>query len=96
MIGEQAQGVAAAPTLILLFGADIKLAGSLSLAVSLPTLLVGFARYKQHRSFAGHLAQPDVSAVKVWQHGRPSEPNSPVGSHAPACQSPPTSSIELL
>jgi uncharacterized membrane protein YfcA len=30
------------PTLILLFGADIKLAGSLSLAVSLPTMLVGF------------------------------------------------------
>jgi uncharacterized membrane protein YfcA len=32
------------PTLVLLFGADIKLAGSLSLAVSLPTMLVGFAR----------------------------------------------------
>jgi uncharacterized membrane protein YfcA len=31
------------PTLVLLFGADIKLAGSLSLAVSLPTMLVGFA-----------------------------------------------------
>ena len=29
------------PTLVLLFGADIKLAGSLSLAVSLPTMLVG-------------------------------------------------------
>jgi len=28
------------PTLVLLFGADIKLAGSLSLAVSLPTMLV--------------------------------------------------------
>ena len=40
------------PTLILLFGADIKLAGSLSLAVSLPTMLVGFARYSQDRSFA--------------------------------------------
>ena len=39
------------PTLILLFGADIKLAGSLSLAVSLPTMLVGFARYSQDRSF---------------------------------------------
>ena len=32
------------PTLVLLFGVDIKLAGSLSLAVSLPTMLVGFAR----------------------------------------------------
>lgn len=40
------------PTLILLFGADIKLAGSLSLAVSLPTMLVGFTRYSRDRSFA--------------------------------------------
>jgi uncharacterized protein len=39
------------PTLILLFGADVKLAGSLSLAVSLPTMLVGFARYSQDQSF---------------------------------------------
>lgn len=40
------------PTLILLFGADIKLAGSLSLAVSLPTMLVGFARYSRDQSFS--------------------------------------------
>ncbi len=40
------------PTLVLLFGVDIKLAGSLSLAVSLPTMLVGFARYSRDRSFA--------------------------------------------
>lgn len=40
------------PTLMLLFGADIKLAGSLSLAVSLPTMLVGFARYSRDQSFA--------------------------------------------
>ncbi|RWG83504.1 MAG: sulfite exporter TauE/SafE family protein [Mesorhizobium sp.] len=40
------------PTLILLFGADVKLAGSLSLAVSLPTMLVGFARYSRDQSFA--------------------------------------------
>ncbi|MBV8120641.1 MAG: sulfite exporter TauE/SafE family protein [Alphaproteobacteria bacterium] len=39
------------PTLVLLFGADIKLAGSLSLAVSLPTMLVGFVRYSRDRSF---------------------------------------------
>jgi uncharacterized membrane protein YfcA len=39
------------PTLVLLFGADIKLAGSLSLAVSMPTMLVGFARYSRDRSF---------------------------------------------
>lgn len=40
------------PTLVLLFGADIKLAGSLSLAVSLPTMVVGFTRYSRDRSFA--------------------------------------------
>lgn len=40
------------PTLVLLFGADIKLAGSLSLVVSLPTMLIGFARYSQDQSFA--------------------------------------------
>jgi len=40
------------PTLVLLFGADAKLAGSLSLAVSLPTMLVAFARYSQDRSFS--------------------------------------------
>ncbi|RDJ00762.1 permease [Rhizobium phaseoli] len=40
------------PTLILLFGADVKLAGSLSLAVSLPTMIVGFIRYRRDQSFA--------------------------------------------
>lgn len=39
------------PTLVLLFGADIKLAGSLSLAVSLPTMLAGFTRYSRDQSF---------------------------------------------
>ncbi|APF36635.1 sulfite exporter TauE/SafE family protein [Chelatococcus daeguensis] len=40
------------PTLVLLFGFDIKLSGSLSLAVSLPTMIVGFARYSRDDSFA--------------------------------------------
>lgn len=40
------------PTLILLFGVDVKSAGSLSLAVSLPTMLVGFARYSLDDTFA--------------------------------------------
>lgn len=40
------------PTLVLLFGVDIKLAGSLSLAVSLPTMLVGFTRYSRDQSFS--------------------------------------------
>ena len=36
---------------MLLFGNDIKTAGSLSLAVSLPTMLVAFARYSRDDSF---------------------------------------------
>jgi uncharacterized membrane protein YfcA len=39
------------PTIVLLFGSDVKLAGSLSLAVSLPTMIVGFARYSRDQSF---------------------------------------------
>lgn len=40
------------PTLILLFGVDVKIAGSLSLAISLPTMLVGFGRYSRDSTFA--------------------------------------------
>ncbi len=40
------------PTLVLLYGLDIKLAGSLSLTVSLPTMLVGFARYSRSDAFS--------------------------------------------
>lgn len=40
------------PALILLYGIDIKLAGSLSLAISLPTMIAGFARYSRDNSFA--------------------------------------------
>ncbi|WP_342217281.1 sulfite exporter TauE/SafE family protein [Nocardia abscessus] len=39
------------PTIVLLFGVDIKLAVSLSLMVSLPTMLVAFARYSRDASF---------------------------------------------
>ncbi|HEV58166.1 MAG TPA: sulfite exporter TauE/SafE family protein [Phycisphaerales bacterium] len=39
------------PTLILLYGVDVKLAGSLSLMVSLPTMIVGFTRYSQSDAF---------------------------------------------
>lgn len=39
------------PTIVLLYGVDIKVAGSLSLAVSLPTMLVAFARYSRDKSF---------------------------------------------
>ncbi|MGX1886517.1 sulfite exporter TauE/SafE family protein [Streptomyces sp. NPDC055287] len=40
------------PTIVLLFGEYIKTAGSLSLLVSLPTMLVAFARYSRDGSFA--------------------------------------------
>ncbi|GAA2632039.1 sulfite exporter TauE/SafE family protein [Actinomadura fulvescens] len=39
------------PTIVLLFAVDIKTAGSLSLLVSLPTMLVAFARYSRDASF---------------------------------------------
>jgi uncharacterized membrane protein YfcA len=39
------------PTIVLLYGLDIKLAGSLSLAISLPTMLVAFARYSRDQAF---------------------------------------------
>ncbi|MFZ6759512.1 TSUP family transporter [Undibacterium sp. Ji50W] len=45
------------PTIVLLYGVDIKgldikLAGSLSLAVSFPTMIVGFARYSNSNAFS--------------------------------------------
>lgn len=40
------------PTIVMLFAVDIKTAGSLSLLVSLPTMLVAFARYSRDGSFA--------------------------------------------
>lgn len=40
------------PTLVLLFGIELKLAGSVSLVISLPTMLAGFARYSRDSSFA--------------------------------------------
>lgn len=39
------------PVIVLLYGVDVKLAGSLSLAISLPTMLVGFARYTKSQAF---------------------------------------------
>ncbi len=39
------------PTIVLLYGLDIKLAGSLSLMVSLPTMIVGFTRYARADAF---------------------------------------------
>lgn len=39
------------PTIVLLYAVDIRTAGSLSLAVSLPTMLVAFARHSRDQAF---------------------------------------------
>lgn len=39
------------PAIVLIYGVDIKVAGSLSLMVSLPTMLMAFARYSRDGSF---------------------------------------------
>jgi uncharacterized protein len=39
------------PTIVLLYGIDVKTAGSLSLMVSLPTMIAAFARYSRDGSF---------------------------------------------
>lgn len=39
------------PTIVILFGTDVKLAGSLSLMISLPTMIVGFSRYTHADAF---------------------------------------------
>ncbi len=60
-IGAALMGVAGGelliPTIVLLFAVDIKTAGSLSLIVSLPTMLVAFARYSRDGSFTS--SRPD-------------------------------------
>ena len=40
------------PTFVLLYAVDTKLAGSLSLLVSMPTMLVAFFRYSRDQAFA--------------------------------------------
>ena len=40
------------PTIVLLFAVDIKLAGSLSLAISAPTILMGLCKYHRQRRLA--------------------------------------------
>ena len=48
------------PTIVLLYGVDIKTAGTLSLAISLPTLLVGLYRYHKNGRFLEILNFRDV------------------------------------
>ena len=55
------------PTIVLLFAVDIKIAGSLSLIVSLPTMLVAFARYSRDQSFV--VLRHNTSFVLVMAAG---------------------------
>jgi uncharacterized membrane protein YfcA len=41
------------PTIILLFAVDIKLAGSLSLAISIPTIIMGIVKYQRRGRLGG-------------------------------------------
>jgi uncharacterized membrane protein YfcA len=50
------------PTIVLLFGPDLRLAGSLALAVGLPTMLAGFARYSRDTS-----SSSCVASCRSWR-----------------------------
>lgn len=62
------------PTILLLYGLDIKIAGSLSLAISIPTILMGLSRYharqaldeiRVHRGFVGWMSAGSVLGALV-------------------------------
>jgi uncharacterized protein len=72
------------PTIVLLYGLDIKRAGSMPLAVSLPTMIVAFSRYSQDQSFsilASHrrfvLTRPQArSSADCWSTRSPKASSS--------------------
>lgn len=41
------------PTIVILYSVDIKLAGSLSLAISIPTIIIGLVRYQRRGKLSG-------------------------------------------
>ncbi len=53
------------PTLVFVYGADIKTAGTASLLISIPTVLVGIVRYRRR----GHFAQQADLRQTVWPMG---------------------------
>lgn len=53
------------PTIMLLFGADIILAGSLAMMVSLPTMLTGLARYRKDARFAVVIEQKRFALAMI-------------------------------
>lgn len=55
------------PTIALLYGVDIKIAGTLSLMVSLPTIMVGLYRYKNRAPFT--IVKPNLSLIAAMAGG---------------------------
>ena len=55
------------PTIMLLYGIDIKLAGTLSLMVSLPTIIVGLYRYRNKEPF--RIVMPNVKFIAFMAIG---------------------------
>jgi hypothetical protein len=70
------------PTIVLLFAVDIKIAGSVALAISLPTMLVAFARYSRDRSF--EVLRANKVSCSPWRPDRSSAPSSEVSSSVPS------------
>lgn len=56
------------PAIVLLYGLDIKLAGSRSLMLGLPTMIVGLARYSQSDAFA--VLRQDGRCCAGWGRAR--------------------------
>ena len=48
------------PILILIFGIDVKLAGTMSLIISLPTMIVGITRHKKNKMYSN---RPELSSL---------------------------------
>ena len=55
------------PTITLLYGIDIKIAGTLSLMVSLPTIMVGLYRYRNKKSFS--IVRPNIKFIALMGTG---------------------------
>lgn len=55
------------PTIMLLYTVDIKLAGTLSLMVSLPTIIVGLFRYRKKEPF--RIVMPNIKFIGVMAVG---------------------------
>ncbi|MCY7399401.1 MAG: sulfite exporter TauE/SafE family protein [Nocardioides sp.] len=66
------------PTIVLLYGIDIKVAGSLSLAVSLPTMLMAFARYSRVRHWHRHRRASPQRRAQPRPHPAARSPPGPV------------------